>query len=101
MDRGILSTIYARPAGQVTQDALDEVLTAAYADKPFVRVRSGDALPATKNVAHTNFCDVAARVVKGRVVLFGALDNLLKGASTQAIQNMNLMFDLDETTGLY
>ena len=100
MDRGILSTIYAAPTREVTTDELTETLQGAYADEPFVRVRT-DVLPATKYVAGTNFCDVAARSVKGRVVLFGALDNVIKGASGQAIQNMNIMFGFDETTGLY
>jgi len=100
MDRGILSTIYATPARDVTTEELTETLQAAYADEPFVRVRT-DPLPATKNVAGTNFCDVAARSVKGRVVMFGAIDNVIKGASGQAIQNMNIMFGLDETTGLF
>jgi len=101
MDRGIMSSIYARPTRDVTTDQLTDVLSAAYDGKPFVRVRKGDVLPATKYVAHTNFCDVAARAAKGRVVLFSAIDNLIKGASGQAVQNMNLMFGLDETTGLY
>lgn len=101
MDRGILSTIYARPAGDATAEQLTQCLQAAYKDAPFVRVRSGEVLPATKYVTGTNFCDVAARMAKGRVILFSALDNVIKGASGQAIQNMNLMFDLDETTGLY
>ncbi|HUU21238.1 MAG TPA: N-acetyl-gamma-glutamyl-phosphate reductase [Phycisphaerae bacterium] len=100
MDRGMLCSLYARPAGNVTGEQLTECLQAAYADKPFVRVRT-DVLPATKYTSHTNFCDVAARVAKGRVVLFSALDNLLKGASGQAVQNMNVMFGFDETAGLY
>lgn len=100
MDRGMLCTIYAKPAGKVSAEKLTEVLQAAYADAPFVRVRT-DVLPATKYVATTNFCDVAARVEKGMVVLISALDNLLKGASGQAVQNMNIMFGLDETEGLY
>ncbi len=100
MDRGMLCTIYAKPAGDVTAEKLTEVLQAAYADSPFVRIRT-DVLPATKYVATTNFCDLAARVEKGMVILISALDNLLKGASGQAVQNMNIMFGLDETTGLY
>jgi N-acetyl-gamma-glutamyl-phosphate reductase len=60
-----------------------------------------EAPPATKDVAHTNFCDIGAFMSGGRVTVFSALDNLLKGASTQAIQNMNIMFGLDETAGLY
>jgi len=101
MDRGILSTIYATPAKPPSVEELTRCLQSAYADKPFVRVRTGDVLPATKYVSHTNFCDVAVRVVNGRVVLFGALDNMIKGASGQAIQNMNLMFGFEETAGLF
>lgn len=101
MDRGMLCTIYATPVSpDVTQLHLLNALEAAYSNAPFVRVRT-DTLPATKYVSDTNFCDIAVRLVKGRVVLFSALDNLLKGASTQAIQNMNLMFGFDETAGLY
>ena len=100
MDRGMLCTIYCRPVGEVTAEQVTQALQAAYADAPFVRVRT-DVLPATRYVATTNFCDVAARVEKGRVILFSALDNMLKGASGQAVQNMNIMFGLDQTTGLY
>ncbi|HET6429224.1 MAG TPA: N-acetyl-gamma-glutamyl-phosphate reductase [Phycisphaerae bacterium] len=100
MDRGMLCSIYARPTRPVTAEEVVQVLQAAYADAPFVRVRT-DILPATRYVSTTNFCDIAARVERGTVMLFSALDNLVKGASGQAIQNMNLMFGLDETTGLY
>jgi N-acetyl-gamma-glutamyl-phosphate reductase len=100
MDRGMLCSIYATPTPGVSEAKLMDALAAAYDAEPFVRVREG-GIPATKDVAHTNYCDVTARLAKGRVVLFSALDNLLKGASTQAIQNMNLMFGLDETAGLY
>jgi N-acetyl-gamma-glutamyl-phosphate reductase len=100
MDRGMLCSTYARPIGNVTADRVLDTLKAAYADKPFVRVRT-DVLPATKYVANTNFCDITARVAKGHVILFSALDNLVKGASGQAIQNMNIMFGLEETAGLY
>jgi len=99
MDRGMLCSIYARPAGEVTTEQLIGCLQAAYADAPFVRVRT-DVLPATKYTAGTNYCDVSARAAKGRVVLFSALDNLLKGASGQAVQNLNVMFGFDETAGL-
>ncbi|MFP4106221.1 MAG: N-acetyl-gamma-glutamyl-phosphate reductase [Phycisphaerae bacterium] len=100
MDRGMLCTIYAEPAGDVSEEKLVDALQTAYADKPFVRVRT-DIIPATKYVSYTNFVDVKATTYKGRVVVFSALDNVIKGASGQAIQNMNLMFDLDETAGLY
>ena len=101
MDRGMLCSIYAEPAGKsVTAADVTAALQAAYAKAPFVRVRT-DLLPATKYVAGTNFCDVSGTVAKGKVILFSALDNLIKGASGQAIQNMNLMFGLEETAGLY
>ncbi len=100
MDRGILSTIYANPVGDTDEAKLNKVLQDAYKDKPFVRIRT-DILPATKYVANTNFCDIAVKTAKGKVVLFSAIDNLIKGASGQAVQNMNIMFGLDETAGLY
>jgi len=100
MDRGMLCSIYARPAKDTSTDELLDCLQQAYADAPIVRVRR-EVLPATKYVSTTNFCDVTARVAKGRVVLFSALDNVIKGASGQAIQNMNLMFGYDEACGLY
>ncbi len=100
MDRGMLCSIYATPTPDGSAEAISRALHDAYDDAPFVRVRD-EVLPATKYVVDTNFCDVGVRVEKGRVILMSALDNLLKGASTQAIQNMNLMFDLPETTGLY
>jgi len=99
MDRGMLCSIYATPKGNPTAQQLTDCLTAAYADEPFVRVRT-DIVPAAKYVSYTNFCDVRATLYKGRVVLFSALDNLIKGASGQAIQNMSIMFGLEETLGL-
>jgi N-acetyl-gamma-glutamyl-phosphate reductase len=100
MDRGMLASIYADPVGNVTEARLFEAMRAAYANAPFVRLRK-DVLPATKYVVDTNFCDISVSLVKGKAVAFSALDNLIKGASGQAIQNMNIMFGLDETTGLY
>ncbi len=100
MDRGMLCSIYAKPTAKATETKLIETLQQTYDKKPFVRVRT-DIIPATKYVSDTNYCDVSARLAKGTVILFSALDNLLKGASTQAIQNMNIMFGLDETTGLF
>ena len=100
LDRGILATIYFRVAPGTTEDALASVYERAYADATFVRL-VGAALPEIKHVAHTNFCDIGWRVdASGRVVLVSVIDNLLKGASGQAVQNMNVMLGLDETTGL-
>lgn len=98
MDRGILSTIYARPVGPANLDRVMTVLTEFYAQEPFVRVSS--RLPATKDTAHTNYCDLTARVVKGQIVLVSCLDNLIKGASGAAVQNFNLMYGYPETTAL-
>lgn len=101
MDQGMMCTITAVPTEKLTDTAqLFEAYDNAYENEPFVRVRK-DILPATKYVMNTNFCDVSAKLAKSRVVIFSAIDNLLKGASTQAIQNMNVMFGLDETMGLF
>lgn len=98
MDRGILSVIYARPTRSVTESQVIDLLREFYAGKPFIRIVNH--LPATKDTAHTNFVDITARVVKGRVVLICAEDNLIKGASGAAVQNFNLMFGFPETTAL-
>ena len=98
MDRGILSTIYARPTGGANEAAVMEALREFYREEPFVTVV--DHLPSSKDTSGTNFCHITARVVRGRVLLFSSLDNLIKGASGAAVQNFNLMFGFDETAGL-
>jgi N-acetyl-gamma-glutamyl-phosphate reductase len=98
MDRGILSTSYAQPTRDLSTDAALAILRDYYQDEPFVRV--GDSLPGTKQVSGTNFCDITARAVRGRIVVISALDNLIKGASGAAVQNFNLMHNLPETTAL-
>jgi N-acetyl-gamma-glutamyl-phosphate reductase len=98
MDRGILTTCYAVPTVGRDDNSLLTILQDFYANEPFVRVSS--ALPATKHVAGTNFCDITARTVRGRVVVISAIDNLVKGASGSAVQNFNLMHGLPETAGL-
>ncbi|MBN1124296.1 MAG: N-acetyl-gamma-glutamyl-phosphate reductase [Sedimentisphaerales bacterium] len=97
-DRGILSSIYCNPVEKVTQKELNELYRSFYEGQPFVQVL--DTPPAVKNVARTNFCHVFPTIAKGKVVCFSTLDNLVKGASGQAIQNMNIVFGLDETMGL-
>jgi N-acetyl-gamma-glutamyl-phosphate reductase len=100
IDRGIFSTTYVRVAPGTTEEALADVYERAYHGATFVRL-VGPALPEIKHVAHTNFCDIGWRVdPSGRAVLVSVLDNLLKGASGQAVQNMNVMIGLDERTGL-
>ncbi len=101
LDRGILETIYTTLVPGTTADAVDQALRAAYADAPFVRL-TGSALPEIKHVAHTNFCDVGWKVdaATGRLILISCLDNLVKGAAGQAVQNMNVRLGLDQRTGL-
>ncbi len=98
MDRGILATIYATPTQPLTDNELLEVYRDFYAGKPFVRIV--DHIPATKDSAGTNFCDITLRVVRGKIVILACLDNLIKGASGVAIQNFNLMCGYPETMGL-
>ena len=98
MDRGILSTIYVKPASGVSAEKLQANLADFYSAEPFVRVT--DILPTTKDVTHTNFCDISVRQSRDMVVIASALDNLIKGASGAAVQNFNLMFGFDETTSL-
>ncbi len=101
LDRGIFETIYARLKPNVDSAAIGTVLTRAYADSPFVRV-TGEDLPEIKHVAHTNFCDIGWRVDRpgGQLVMVACIDNLVKGAAGQAIQNFNVAFGFDESTGL-
>ncbi len=98
MDRGILSTTYSRPMREASEEVLLRALRNFYADEPFVRVI--DHLPATKDSAGTNFCDVTVRIVRGRVITISCIDNLIKGASGAAVQNFNLMYSYPETTAL-
>jgi N-acetyl-gamma-glutamyl-phosphate reductase len=99
MDRGILTTAYAVPAAGVDADAAMAALGEFYADEPFVRVVKG--LPATKDVAHSNCCDISVRLVRGRLVIVSVIDNLVKGAAGAAVQNFNLLYGFDETTALF
>ena len=98
MDRGILSTCYAQPVGELTEEKVFQTLRSFYANEPFVRVV--DHLPASKDTTDSNFCDITARVVRGRLILISCLDNLIKGASGAAVQNFNLMYGFPETTAL-
>jgi N-acetyl-gamma-glutamyl-phosphate reductase len=101
MNRGLLSTIYVRGIKATPQD-LHAVLLKSYAKEPFVHVLPFGATPQTRHVRGSNmtFIGVAADRVAGRAIIIAALDNLTKGASGQAVQNMNLMLGYPETTGL-
>jgi N-acetyl-gamma-glutamyl-phosphate reductase len=97
-DRGILSTVYSQPKKKVGTEQLLKLYNDFYKAEPFVQI-CGDS-PAVKDVAGTNYCHIFPTIVKGRIVVFSAIDNLVKGASGQAIQNMNVVFGLEETMGL-
>jgi N-acetyl-gamma-glutamyl-phosphate reductase len=101
MTRGILTTVYLRLTRAMTTADAEGILREAYAQEPFVRVLAG-GLPQTKATYGSNYCDVAARVDArtGLLIVMAALDNLVKGAAGQAIQNMNLMCGFGERLGL-
>lgn len=102
LNRGILTTIHASASAGVTLQTVTEAMTASYGGEPFVRLPGAGGYPDIKNVAHTNFIDIAWRhdPRTGRIILMSAEDNLVKGASGQAIQSLNLMCNLPETSGL-
>jgi N-acetyl-gamma-glutamyl-phosphate reductase len=122
VNRGILSTLYLTPRGKVAEDtvsgssgtpgvgmsleaigvAIANCYQAAYANEPFVRLLKGKGLPDTKNVVGTNTIEIAWRLDPrtGRLIVMSAEDNLVKGASGQAIQSLNIMCGWPETTGL-
>ena len=101
LDRGILATIYVRLAPGTSEEMLGDLYAQTYGSAPFVRL-VGSSLPEIKHVAHTNFCDIGWRVDQsGRAVLVSVIDNLLKGASGQAVQNLNVMLGVDERTALW
>lgn len=101
LDRGILETIYVRVRPEVTAFEIEAAFTAAYDTAPFVRL-TGDALPEVKHVAHTNFCDIGWKfdADSHRLVLVSCIDNLVKGAAGQAVQNFNVALGFDEREGL-
>lgn len=102
MNRGILTTAYASLEEPATPSAIAKVYKSAYSTKPFVRMMEKDMWPETRFVRGTNFCDIQFKVDSrtDRVVVVSAIDNMIKGGAGQAIQNMNIMCGLDETTGL-
>lgn len=100
--RGILATIYVNLTKKCTTEELVQIYKDFYKDEYFVRVKDAGKLPETKHVAGSNFVDIGV-VVDGRLnraVIVSALDNIYKGAAGQAVQNMNLLFGLDEKTGI-
>jgi N-acetyl-gamma-glutamyl-phosphate reductase len=102
VNRGILTTLYLEPAGKLTEEKISACYKKFYGNEPFVRLLEGKALPDTKNVAGTNVLEIAWRLDPrtGRLIVMSAEDNLVKGASGQAIQSMNIMCGWPETAGL-
>ena len=102
VDRGILETIYFRAARPLDSAALREIYRSEYAGEIFVRVHELGSFPDLRSVARSNFCDVGVHLdsATGRGVIVAAIDNLVKGAAGQAIQNMNLLLGFDESEGL-
>ncbi|PLX54133.1 MAG: N-acetyl-gamma-glutamyl-phosphate reductase [Desulfobacteraceae bacterium] len=102
MSRGILTTLYTTPVKGIGHKDIEDCLTTFYSGRPFVRICTENRLPDTRNVRGTNYCDIGFKLDERnqRLILISAIDNLVKGAAGQAVQNMNIMLGLDETAGL-
>lgn len=100
VDRGILSTAYLKPKDSITEDQVRDCFEKHYGEEPFVRLRS--VPPAIKEVRGTNYCDIFSTYDDrtGNIIVIATIDNLVKGAAGQAVQNMNIMLGIDETQGL-
>jgi N-acetyl-gamma-glutamyl-phosphate reductase len=100
--RGILSTIYVRLASAMQARQIEDCMRAFYAGSPWVRVFPAGKLPQIQYSLHTNYCDIGFTLAPDgkRLVIVSCLDNLMKGAAGQAVQNMNVMFGWDEEEGL-
>jgi len=102
IERGILETIYVKKADSFKLKAknLISIYKKFYKNEPFVRVKAEGEFPRIKDVVETNFCDIGIKEEGDKVIIVSAIDNLLKGASGQAVQNMNIMYKLPENMGL-
>ena len=102
VNRGILATCYAPLKSGATMDQLRETYEAAYGDEPFIRLLPDGSSADIKAVRYSNFCDISLHSDQrtGMLIAISALDNMVKGAAGQAVQNMNILFGLPETTGL-
>ncbi|MGB9681904.1 MAG: N-acetyl-gamma-glutamyl-phosphate reductase [bacterium] len=100
ISRGILTTIYATIRERIDIDSLYKKYLDFYRDDYFVRILPIGTFPSTKSVRGSNFCDIGLSVQEETVIVTVAIDNLMKGASGQAIQNMNIMYNLPENLGL-
>ena len=102
LTRGMLSTIYAQTTNDASENTIRKTLHSYYGDEPFVRLLDKNMYPATSHVRGTNCCDIGFHFDEKtkQIIIVSAIDNLLKGAAGQAVQNMNIMFGLDDETGL-
>lgn len=102
MTRGIMATIYGRIDTKITKEEIWDLYQQFYSDEPFVRLRKLGSFPTTKEVTGSNFCDIGLDFDErtSRVTIVSVIDNLMKGAASQAVQNANIMFGLEETLGL-
>lgn len=102
IERGILETIYLKklPGAKLKIRSLVELYKKFYKGEPFMRIKPEGVFPRIKDVAKTNFCDIGIKDFGQNIIIIGVIDNLLKGASAQAVQNMNIMYKLPEASGL-
>ncbi len=102
ISRGILSTMYASMSSTASEQEIQQLYEKTYVEEPFVRVCPSGTFPATQYVRGSNCCDIGIKLDPrtGRIIVLAAIDNIAKGASGQAVQNMNLMNGFDETCGL-
>jgi len=102
IERGILSTIYLKKVtgAKLRYKNVAELFKRFYKNEPFIRIKPDGTFPRIKDVAETNFCDIGVKDFGRMIIVISAIDNLLKGASSQAVQNMNIMYKLPETAGL-
>ncbi|NNL76199.1 MAG: N-acetyl-gamma-glutamyl-phosphate reductase [Desulfobacterales bacterium] len=102
LTRGMLTTIYATPAKGLKPQDIADCYLAAYSRRPFLRLCPDNSMPDTLHVRGTNYCDIGFRLDdrNRRLILVSAIDNLVKGAAGQAVQNMNIMMGFDESAGL-
>ncbi len=97
--RGIYTTIHCKINNSTDVHNIEKIYEKYYSDKPFVRLL-GEGIPEIKNVAYTNFCDIGFSTAGNDLIIMSAIDNLIKGAAGQAVQNMNLIFNYEQTMGL-
>ena len=100
LNRGILATIYAEKADKQKAAGLTAIYKKFYKSEPFVRIKDEGVFPRLRDVCGTNFCDIGIKDCGGKVIVIAVIDNLLKGAAGQAVQNMNIMYKFVEETAL-